>query len=116
MQLRSPARVRQDQARLRKEFALLRNLDMAEFSDTSEASPGEIVGRVSAVVSTDPVLGPHMLIIKQRFSGTPPQPSDTNSSTRVLYPTPSRTVNDYAVNEYVRVVRTDGANFAAKFA
>ena len=74
------------------------------------------IGRVSGVVSSDEELGPHLLAIKQSFASIPPTPSDAASNARVCYPTPGREVADYSADEYVLLLRVDGAFLAGKLA
>jgi len=114
---------------------LIRNLDqlkriqqrmLAEYrerrSPVGEAGPTQTapggaplcIGRVNAVVGADVQWGAHLLVVKQIFGGTPPAPSDLLPEEKVFYPTPGRSVADFAVDEHVLLIRTDGASLAAK--
>ncbi|MFQ6049197.1 MAG: hypothetical protein ACE5K7_07525, partial [Phycisphaerae bacterium] len=73
-------------------------------------------GRVSAVVSSDPQYGPHLMVQPQEFVGSPPSPTDAGSSAVRCYPAPNRTVQDYSVDEYVKIVAGRGAFIADKSA
>ena len=73
-----------------------------------------IYGRVSAVVGADADYGPHLLVVRQQWSGAPPTVADASESATRCYPTPNRAVSDYAVNEYVRMAVTHGAMVAEK--
>ncbi len=77
-------------------------------------APGWRIGRITAVVSSDPTHGPHLVIKPQVFSDRPPVPSDSAIPTQIAYPTPTRTVGDYQVDEYVALWITKGAAWAVK--
>lgn len=73
-----------------------------------------VYGRVSAVVGVDPDYGPHLLVVRQQWVGTPPTVADASGVATRCYPTPNRAVGDYAVNEYVRMAVAHGAMVAEK--
>lgn len=73
-------------------------------------------GRVTGVVGSDPDYGPHLILTLQGFTGAPPTPSDVGDNDVRCYPSPGRAVNDYAVDEIVRLVSARGAFFAEKLA
>jgi hypothetical protein len=71
-----------------------------------------VYGRVSAVVADDPSYGAHLLVIRQQWTGTPPVASDSPATPVRCYPAPHRTIGDYAVDDYVRLVAAYGAMIA----
>jgi hypothetical protein len=75
-----------------------------------------VFGRVSQVVSSDPDYGPHLLIKRQQWTGTPPVVSDSSVPDVRCYPTPNNMVGDYAVDEYVMILIANGAMVAGKMA
>ncbi len=79
-------------------------------------APGVVVpyGRVSEVVATDPAYGPHLRVVRQVWSGTPPQISDGEAAPIRCYPSPNRTVSYYAVGDYVRIAAMRGAMVAER--
>jgi hypothetical protein len=81
--------------------------------------PGNVVsvvtfGRVTEVVSTDTTFGPHLLVVRQQWNGTPPAASDSTMPCVRCYPSPNHTTGDYGVNEYVRISTVHGAKIAEK--
>lgn len=103
-------------------------LEQAEMLETLTAPPAEIaaaapttaertagmVGRVAEVVTEDETLGPHLAVVLQRFTGTPPTPEDATSETQAYYPWPGRAVGDYAEDEQVVLIQAAGARLACK--
>ena len=75
-----------------------------------------VYGRVSSVVSSDPQYGPHLLVVRQVWNGVPPTVSDGEGIPIRCWPTPNRTVGDYAVDDYVRIVAARGAMVAEMLA
>jgi hypothetical protein len=73
-----------------------------------------LIGRVVEVVTSDAELGPHLLVVLQRFNGAPPQAVDATTITRVYHPIPGRPVSDYAVGEYVSLVHFGSARLVVK--
>ena len=73
-----------------------------------------VYGRVSSVVTSDEDYGPHLVVVRQQWSGIPPTVSDASAATVRCYPTPNRTVNNYSVDEYVRIATAHGAMVAEK--
>lgn len=82
---------------------------------TSEAATAvATIGKVTSVVSSDPVYGAHLLVQPQDFSGTPPGPAPATTPGVRAYPTPNHVVGDYSVNEYVVLRTVRGALLAVK--
>lgn len=77
-----------------------------------QALPVALYGRVTTVVASDPDLGPHLLVRRRRWAGTPPTVTDADTPDILCRPTPNRTVGDYTINDDVRVVATQGAMVA----
>ena len=75
-----------------------------------------VFGRVVQVIGSDPDYGPHLVVRRQIFNGTPRSAADSPAATVRCYPTPNNTVGDYAVDEYVLIVTTIGAMVAQKLA
>jgi len=71
-----------------------------------------VYGRVTSIVPVDTTYGPHMVVARQRFIGTPPQASDIPGVTVRCYPTPNRAVGDYSIGDYVRLAPCRGAMLA----
>jgi len=71
-----------------------------------------VYGRVASVVTSDPDYGPHLMVVRQTWSGTPPTVSDASGAQVRCYPTPNHTVSDYSVNDYVRIEAAHGAMVA----
>jgi hypothetical protein len=92
----------------------------AEASTATVETPAESgepiyrLARVTQVVTSDPTYGPHVRVVPQILSGTPPAPSDRDVSAGRAYPTPNRSVNDYSVDEYVAVWKIDAVWLAAR--
>ncbi len=81
--------------------------------------PGSVIsvvtfGRVDSVVSTDPDYGPHLLVVRQQWSGTPLTVADSALPAVRCYPSPNHVVGDYTVDEYVRLSTAHGAKVAEK--
>ncbi len=72
------------------------------------------LGKVNAVVASDPELGAHLVVAAQHFSGKPPVATAAARVAQVAYPTPNRVVGDYAVGEFVELVTVRGALMAVK--
>ncbi len=75
-----------------------------------------VFARVSSVVSVDATYGPHLLVVIQKWSGTPPTISDSSAAAVRCYPTPNHVVADYSVDETVRLSAAHGAMVAEKLA
>lgn len=73
-----------------------------------------VYGRVTAVAAADPTHGPHLLVQRQRWTGTPPELVDTAANQVRCYPEPGATVGAYDVGETVRVVACAGAMIAER--
>lgn len=76
------------------------------------SSPGgsEIAyGRVVDIVDADPVYGPHLLVMRQAWQGTPPAAADAGVAPIRCYPAPMSTVRSFGTDELVRVFAIDGA-------
>ena len=75
-----------------------------------------VYGRVSSVVGSDETYGPHLLAIRQVWTGTPPAVSDGDAPAVRCYPTPNHVVGDYSVDDYVRITPARGALLAEQLA
>ncbi len=75
-----------------------------------------VYGRVTEVVGSDPTHGPHVRVVRQRWTGRPPVRSDVEGTAVRCYPTPNRTVADYSVGDFVRLVAARGAMVAEALA
>lgn len=116
MQVRRLSELKRTQSQMLERF----RADQAVAID-SAATPSEpagltvlIVGRVNSVVSTDPELGAHLVVIKQKADGQPPVFGDDSTSSQVYYPSPNRLVTDYSVSELVLCHQIEGARVALK--
>lgn len=76
------------------------------------ASTLGVYGRVSSVVVSDETYGPHLLIARQQWTGTPPTASDAPTPEIVCYPGPNHEIGDYSTGDYVRIVVAHGAMIA----
>lgn len=72
--------------------------------------------RVSQIVAEDATYGPHLLVVRQQFTGTPPMPSDATTEETRCYPTPNHTVTDYEVGEIVRLAVAHSCLMAERLA
>ena len=116
--IRSTETLRRDQAEIMSSF---RQETSRSGSVAALPRPGSglslvVFGRVSAVVTSDPVYGPHLMVVRQQWSGTPPTVSDSLVPAVRCYPTPNHAVTDYAVNDYVRIAASHGALVAEALA
>ncbi|MBI4580366.1 MAG: hypothetical protein HY718_11730 [Planctomycetes bacterium] len=66
-------------------------------------------GRVVEVVESDEDYGPHLLVMRQAWSGTPPVPTDAGPAALRCYPLPNRAVSDFNLDELVRFNVVPGA-------
>ena len=71
-----------------------------------------VYGRVDAVVTSDPDYGAHLLVVRRQWTGTPPTAENSQAASIRCYPLPNHTVDNYSVNEYVRIVAAHGAMIA----
>jgi hypothetical protein len=112
--IRSQETLRRDQegvlASYREEQALRPTVAMLPRPGGAMATG--VYGRVSAVVSSDPQYGPHLLVVRQVWSGVPPVVSDGEGDPIRCYPAPNRSVGDYSVDDYVRMMAARGAMVA----
>ena len=74
------------------------------------------IAKITQMVSSHATYGAHLVVQPQFFSGQPPSALDSTAPPRRAYPTPNRTVTDYAVDEYVALWVSRGAEFALKLA
>jgi hypothetical protein len=116
MAVRPIAQLRREQQEM---LDALREMETEASTATIETSPesGEPtyrLARVTQVVTSDPTYGPHLLVVPQILSGTPPTPSDRDVSAGRAYPTPNRSVSDYSADEYVAVWKIDAVWLAAR--
>ncbi len=112
--IRSVETLRRDQAEIMSSF---REESAARGSVAVLPRPGgsialAVYGRVASVVTSDPDYGPHLMVVRQTWSGTPPTVSDASGAQVRCYPTPNHTVSDYSVNDYVRIEAAHGAMVA----
>jgi len=116
--IRSVETLRRDQAEVltsyREESAP--RVPVAERSGAALPTAAVVYGRVSLVVESDPTYGPHLEVIQQVWDGVPPSPADGSAPAVRCYPTPNRTVNDYLVNDYVRIAPARGVLLAEALA
>ncbi|MCP4590808.1 MAG: hypothetical protein GY842_08685 [bacterium] len=114
MAVRSPDRLRREQA------ALIAEYRAEQAREGRAAGPGDMAvgllraGQVTAVVETDETHGPHLVVQPQSFSNLPPDAGAANEPTRIVHPTPNLSVTDYQADEYVAVWITKGAVLAVK--
>ena len=121
MAIRSIERLRRVQAEMLKEFQASAESGSAGpvvRSGAGGESEGLVLhlGRVSQVVTSDGTYGPHLMVVPQRVSGTPPTPSDTSVPAQRAYATPNNSVSSYSVNDYVVVWIIRGARLAVRLA
>ncbi|HSW44030.1 MAG TPA: hypothetical protein VLM89_00485 [Phycisphaerae bacterium] len=112
--IRGPEALRRDQEGILVAYRNERSgrPDVAVLPRPGVAMATVVYGRVSGVAESDPTYGPHLEVVRQVWSGTPPQVSDAESEVMWCYPTPNRSVSDYAVGDYVRIVAARGAMVA----
>lgn len=72
--------------------------------------------KITAVVTTDPQFGPHLMVQPQAVSGLPPTTASAAASVIRCFPSPGKLVADYAVDEFVRLVPASGAVIAERLA
>lgn len=72
--------------------------------------------KITAVVTTDPQFGPHLMAQPQAVAGIPPTTTPAAASAMRCYPSPGKVVADYAVDEFVRLVPAAGAVIAERLA
>lgn len=109
--IRTPENLRRDQAEILSSY---RQQIASQGTAAVLPQPGGIVtpdvyGRVDTVVTSDPDYGPHLVVVRQEWSGTPPTVSDSSAPSVRCYPTPNNVVTDYSVNDYVRIIAARGA-------
>lgn len=116
--LRSIDRLQQDQAKVLASYR-----DAAAGSDVVAALPRPggvtavtVYARVAQVVTSDATHGPHLLVVRQGWTGTPPAPNDASSEVTRCYPTPNHVVTDYAENEVVRLAVAHSGLLAERLA
>lgn len=117
MSVRSWRQLRFAQAKTLEQYRISRSRSGAVFAEDSgrrRMTTAYRVGKITSVVTSDETYGPHLVVKPQAFSGRPPTPSDSSQPTRVVYPMPNLVVGNYAVDEYVALWITDGAEFAVK--
>lgn len=71
-------------------------------------------GRVVDIVDADPVYGPHLLVVRQAWHGTPPVAADAGVAPVRCYPDPLRTVRSFGLDDLVRILAIDGAMVVEK--
>jgi hypothetical protein len=116
--IRSVERLHQDQAAV---LASYRDETAGRDSVAALPRPGGVTAvtvyaRVSQVVASDATYGPHLLVVRQGWTGTPPAPSDAATDETRCYPTPNHVVADYEVDEIVRLVVAHSCLLAERLA
>lgn len=86
--------------------------DVAQLPRTGIPISVAVYGKVFSVVASDQTYGPHLMVARHRFSGTPPALVAAGGSDIRCYPSPNRSVQDYSVGEIVRIMVTPGAMIA----
>ncbi len=71
-----------------------------------------VYARVSAVIASDPTYGPHLMVVRQKWTGTPPMLVDAPVPESRCYPSPNHAVTAYTVGQVVRLVAAHGAMIA----
>lgn len=69
-------------------------------------------GRVVEIVADGEDLGPHLVVMRQTWTGTPPVPADAIAPSLRCYPSPNRTVCDFEANQVVRICIMPAVIFA----
>lgn len=117
MQVRSIGELKSAQSRMLTAYKTERHTSAAEVDqqgDAENVNPDIGIGRVDQVVTSDATFGPHLKIALQHFSGAPPVATDASTTLQVFYPSPGKSVNDYAVNERVGLMTASGVRWALK--
>lgn len=115
MQVRTLGQLKATQSRMLELYKQDRSAANAAPSDEPVAAAFEsAVGRIDDIVTADETLGPHMKVALQQFAGSPPSPADASGATQVYYPVPGRSVGDFAIDEYVKLLVASGVRLAAK--
>ena len=115
---RSAGSHRRDQAEILTSYRSEqgRPVEVAVLPRPGGATAAVAYGRVSAVVASDPTYGPHLMVVRQVWTGTPPTVADAEGEPIRCYPTPNLAVADYAVGDYVRIAAARGARVAEALA
>ena len=115
---RSAESLRRDQAEILSSYRgeRMRQGEVAVLPRPGGSTAAVAYGRVSAVMTSDPTYGPHLLVIRQVWSGVPPTASDVDGEAMRCYPTPNRAAGAYTVGDYVRIAATRGAMVAETLA
>lgn len=87
---------------------------VAQLPKAGSSVPFVVYARVTTVVTSSYEYGPHLVVMRQRWSAFPPTGSDSGSAPERCYPSPGRAVGDYAVDEIIRLVVAHGAVFGEK--
>lgn len=114
MAIRPLGTLKQDQSRLLESIKADRGRAAEVVAGGGGADAAVFIGRVDAVVASDPTLGPHLRVVLVHLAGSPPVASDATTTGQVYYPAPGRAVSEYAVGEQVAVVAASGARLALK--
>ena len=77
--------------------------------EVGSAAGGCAFGRVTGIVPSDDTYGPHVLVVRQGWSGTPPVATDAAAAPARCYPLPGRMVGDFSVGDLVRMNHVAGA-------
>ena len=114
MIVRTLPQLKRVQSELLAEIKKSTLVEELQSTDTMTEAISDWIGRIDSVVSSDPDHGPHLVVLRRAFSGAPPTTSDMDEREHICYPTPGRSVNDYAVDEEVVLLRVRGALLAGK--
>jgi hypothetical protein len=115
--LRTPESLRREQAEIVSAYRRERAVSEAVVTlpRPGVAAMRTVYGRVAEVVASDPEHGPHLMVVRQAFAGTPPVLADVTDAAAVrCHPAPGRIVSDYAVDDVVRIVAAHGAMVAER--
>ena len=105
-----------DQADIFAEYRLAtddRNM-LAVLPRPGTLTPLSVFARVSSIVTSDPTYGDYLMVVIQKWTGTPPAVSDSTAAAIRCYPTPNHTVADYTEDEIVLLLTAHGAMVAGK--
>jgi len=111
-------RLQQDQAAVLASYReqTARQQAVVALSSPPDTWAVTVYARVSAVVASDPIYGPHLVVVRQRWTGTPPVLTAAGAPEARCYPAPDHTVADYTAGEAVRLVVAHRAMIAERLA
>jgi len=114
--IRSIEKLQLDQSEIMSSYRQERTLpdSVAVLPRPGGSTAVSVFGRVTQVITSDPDYGPHLIVKRQQWTGTPPAASDSSVPAVRCYPTPNNSVTDYATDEYVLILTANGAMVAGK--